>query len=163
MPLPLYVCTKGFIAPSFQFCMFLRSKSTLLYGLLSPGALSPENSGALNLKNEFVLLYDDRPLKENQNSDRHNFTRVVEEKNKRFKWGNLWGRFTLTDEEGGLIFSSARIFSCCTVGWVDIGTRTKVPLKFVAYLSKTTKINEKSVLTQWPLHRWSQRFGSCTI
>jgi hypothetical protein len=36
----------------------------------------------------------------------------------------------------------------CTVGWVDIGTRTKVPLKFFAYLSKTTKINEKSVLTQ---------------
>jgi hypothetical protein len=36
----------------------------------------------------------------------------------------------------------------CTVGWVDIGTRTKVPLKFVTYLSKITKINEKSVLTQ---------------
>jgi hypothetical protein len=28
-------------------------------------------------------------------------------------------------------------------GWVDIGTRTKVPLKFVTYLSKITKINEK--------------------
>jgi hypothetical protein len=74
MPLPLYVYTKGFIASGFQFCMFLRSKSTLLYGLLSPGALPLENSGALNLKNEFVLLYDDRPLKENKNSDRHNFT-----------------------------------------------------------------------------------------
>jgi hypothetical protein len=36
----------------------------------------------------------------------------------------------------------------CTVGWVDIGTRTKVPLKFVTYLSKITKINEKSVLAQ---------------
>jgi hypothetical protein len=35
-----------------------------------------------------------------------------------------------------------------TVGWVDIGTRTKVPLEFVTYLSKITKINEKSVLTQ---------------
>jgi hypothetical protein len=35
-----------------------------------------------------------------------------------------------------------------TIGWVDIGTRTKVPLKFVTYLSKITKINEKSVLTQ---------------
>jgi hypothetical protein len=35
-----------------------------------------------------------------------------------------------------------------TVGWVDIETRTKVPLKFVTYLSKITKINEKSVLTQ---------------
>jgi hypothetical protein len=35
-----------------------------------------------------------------------------------------------------------------TLGWVDIGTRTKVPLKFVTYLSKITKINEKSVLTQ---------------
>jgi hypothetical protein len=46
-----------------------------------------------------------------------------------------------------------------TEGWVDIGTRTKVPLKFVTYLSKITKINEKSVLTQWPLHH----FGSCTI
>jgi hypothetical protein len=33
------------------------------------------------------------------------------------------------------------------VGWVDIGTSTKVPLKFVTYLSKITKINEKSVLT----------------
>jgi hypothetical protein len=31
------------------------------------------------------------------------------------------------------------------LGWVDIGTRTKVPLKFVTYLSKITKINEKSV------------------
>jgi hypothetical protein len=36
----------------------------------------------------------------------------------------------------------------CTIGWVDIGARTKVPLKFVTYLSKITKINEKSVLTQ---------------
>jgi hypothetical protein len=26
-----------------------------------------------------------------------------------------------------------------TLGWVDIGTRTKVPLKFVTYLSKITK------------------------
>jgi hypothetical protein len=39
-------------------------------------------------------------------------------------------------------------FSYCTVEWVDIGTRTKVPQGFVTYLSKTTKINEKSVLTQ---------------
>jgi hypothetical protein len=31
----------------------------------------------------------------------------------------------------------------CTVGWVDIGTRTKVPLRLVTYLSKVTKINEK--------------------
>jgi hypothetical protein len=38
----------------------------------------------------------------------------------------------------------------CTVGWVDIGIGTKipVPLRFVTYLSKVTKINEKSVLTQ---------------
>jgi hypothetical protein len=36
----------------------------------------------------------------------------------------------------------------CTLGWDDIGTRTKVPLRFVTYLSKLTKINEKSVLTQ---------------
>jgi hypothetical protein len=34
------------------------------------------------------------------------------------------------------------------LGWVDIGTRTKVPLRFVTYLSKVTEINEKSVLTQ---------------
>jgi hypothetical protein len=34
----------------------------------------------------------------------------------------------------------------CLVGWVDIGTRTKVPLRFVTYLSKVTKIDEKSVL-----------------
>jgi hypothetical protein len=30
------------------------------------------------------------------------------------------------------------------VGWVDIETGTKVPLRFVTYLSKVTKINEKS-------------------
>jgi hypothetical protein len=36
----------------------------------------------------------------------------------------------------------------CRVGWVDIGTGTKVPLRFVTYLSKVTKINEKSGLTQ---------------
>jgi hypothetical protein len=36
----------------------------------------------------------------------------------------------------------------CTVGWVDIGTRTKVPLRFVTFISKVMKINEKSVLTQ---------------
>jgi hypothetical protein len=35
-----------------------------------------------------------------------------------------------------------------TVGWVDIGTRTKLALRFVTYLSKVTKINGKSVLTQ---------------
>jgi hypothetical protein len=31
----------------------------------------------------------------------------------------------------------------CTVGWVDIGTRRKVPLRFVTYLSKVMKIDEK--------------------
>jgi hypothetical protein len=36
----------------------------------------------------------------------------------------------------------------CTLGWVDIGTGTKVLLRFVTHLSKVTKINEKSVLTQ---------------
>jgi hypothetical protein len=35
-----------------------------------------------------------------------------------------------------------------TIGWVDIRTRTKVPLRFVIYLSKVTKINEKRVFTQ---------------
>jgi hypothetical protein len=34
------------------------------------------------------------------------------------------------------------------VGWVDIGTGTKVPLRFVTYISNVTKINEKSVLAQ---------------
>jgi hypothetical protein len=34
------------------------------------------------------------------------------------------------------------------VGWVDVGTRTKVPLRLVTYLSKVTKITEKSVMTQ---------------
>jgi hypothetical protein len=33
----------------------------------------------------------------------------------------------------------------CIIGWVDIGTRTKVPLRFVTYLSKVTKINKNSV------------------
>jgi hypothetical protein len=36
----------------------------------------------------------------------------------------------------------------CTIGWVDIGTRIKVPLRFVTYLSKIMKIIENSVLTQ---------------
>jgi hypothetical protein len=36
----------------------------------------------------------------------------------------------------------------CTVGWVDIGIGTKVPLRCVTSLSKVAKINEKSVLTQ---------------
>jgi hypothetical protein len=31
----------------------------------------------------------------------------------------------------------------CTIGWVDIGTRTKVLLRFVTYLTKATKINKK--------------------
>jgi hypothetical protein len=34
------------------------------------------------------------------------------------------------------------------LGWVDIGTRTKVPLRCVTYLSKVTRIDDKSVLTQ---------------
>jgi hypothetical protein len=34
------------------------------------------------------------------------------------------------------------------IGWVDIGIGTKEPLRIVTYLSKVTKINEKSVLTQ---------------
>jgi hypothetical protein len=33
----------------------------------------------------------------------------------------------------------------CIVGWVDIGIGTKVPLRFVTYLSKVKKINEKSL------------------
>jgi hypothetical protein len=35
-----------------------------------------------------------------------------------------------------------------TVGWVDIRTGTKVPMRFVTWLSKVAKINEKSVLIQ---------------
>jgi hypothetical protein len=34
------------------------------------------------------------------------------------------------------------------IGWVDMGTGTKVPMRFVTNLSKVTKINEKSVLIQ---------------
>jgi hypothetical protein len=49
----------------------------------------------------------------------------------------------------------------CTVGWVDIGTRTKVPLGFVTYLSKVTKLTKKCfdpvtasslVKTFWVMH-----------
>jgi hypothetical protein len=36
----------------------------------------------------------------------------------------------------------------CRLGWFDIRIGTKTPLRFVTYLSKVTKINEKSVLTQ---------------
>jgi hypothetical protein len=39
-------------------------------------------------------------------------------------------------------------YTTSTLGWIDIGTGTKVPLRFVTYLSKVMKINEKSVLTQ---------------
>jgi hypothetical protein len=31
----------------------------------------------------------------------------------------------------------------CTVGWVDIGTVARVPLKFVVDLKKVGKINQK--------------------
>jgi hypothetical protein len=64
----------------------------------------------------------------------------------------------------GFLLTEARMVQCCiipaaaqdglrhqdvrTLGWVDIGTRTKVPLGFVTYISKITKINKKSVLTQ---------------
>jgi hypothetical protein len=48
----------------------------------------------------------------------------------------------------------------CIVGWVDIGTGTKVPLRFVTYLSKVTKITKK---THLPLHHWLKHFESCTI
>jgi hypothetical protein len=36
----------------------------------------------------------------------------------------------------------------CALGWVDIGSGTKVPLRFVTHLSKVTKIKGKIVLTQ---------------
>jgi hypothetical protein len=32
-----------------------------------------------------------------------------------------------------------------TLGWVDIGTRTKVPPRFVAFLAKVPKIGTKKV------------------
>jgi hypothetical protein len=35
-----------------------------------------------------------------------------------------------------------------TLGWVDIATRTKVPLRFVTYLSKVSETDEKNVLKQ---------------
>jgi hypothetical protein len=53
------------------------------------------------------------------------------------------------------------IVQYCTLGWVDIGIGTKVPLRFVTYLSKVTKINEKCfdpltnsslVKTCWVMH-----------
>jgi hypothetical protein len=45
-------------------------------------------------------------------------------------------------------YSSVKYCNAWTIGWIDIRTGTKVPLRFVTYLSKVTKINEKSVLTQ---------------
>jgi hypothetical protein len=36
----------------------------------------------------------------------------------------------------------------CILGWVDIGTRTKVPLRVVTYLSKVSETDEKNVLKQ---------------
>jgi hypothetical protein len=32
-------------------------------------------------------------------------------------------------------------------------------MRFVTYLSTVTKISEKSVMTQCPLHHWSNHFG----
>jgi hypothetical protein len=65
----------------------------------------------------------------------------------------------------GLKWCGVKILSntFCIIGWVDIGTRTKLPRRFVTYLSKVTKINNKSVLIQWPLHHLSKHFGSRTI
>jgi hypothetical protein len=40
------------------------------------------------------------------------------------------------------------VYIVYTVGWVDIGTSSKAPLRFVTCLSKVAKINEKRVLTQ---------------
>jgi hypothetical protein len=34
-------------------------------------------------------------------------------------------------------------FPYCAVGWVGIGTGTKVPLRFITYFSKVTKINKE--------------------
>jgi hypothetical protein len=42
---------------------------------------------------------------------------------------------------------NSKVLIYCTIGWVDIGIGTKVPLGFVTYLSKVKKMNEKSVLT----------------
>jgi hypothetical protein len=57
------------------------------------------------------------------------------------------------------LFYSVSVYG---VGWVDIGTGTKVPLRFVTCLSKVTKINENKcfdpvtssslVKTFWDMH-----------
>jgi hypothetical protein len=41
--------------------------------------------------------------------------------------------------------------ACYAVGWVDIRTRTEVPLRFVVYLAKVSKIDEKMF---WPSDRF---------
>jgi hypothetical protein len=45
-------------------------------------------------------------------------------------------------------YAGIQYIQYCGLGWVDIGIGTKVPSGSVTYLSKVTKINEKSVLTQ---------------
>jgi hypothetical protein len=37
------------------------------------------------------------------------------------------------------------VLRACTLGWVDIGTRTTVPLRNVIYLSKVSEIDEKKM------------------
>jgi hypothetical protein len=46
-----------------------------------------------------------------------------------------------------ITFSHYSIWGHCRVGWVDIGTRTKVPMRFVTYLSKVMKWTKKVF---WP-------------
>jgi hypothetical protein len=38
--------------------------------------------------------------------------------------------------------------SHCTVGWVDIGTRARVPLRFVVYLKKGRENDKKLVFSR---------------
>jgi hypothetical protein len=44
----------------------------------------------------------------------------------------------------------------CTVGWVDIGTSTWVPLEFIHFYVKVLKTAIKSFLVKWPFEERGQ-------
>jgi hypothetical protein len=47
----------------------------------------------------------------------------------------------------GVVFSSEHGKIYCTVGWVDIGTRARVPLRIVVYLQKSRENDKKLVFS----------------
>jgi hypothetical protein len=51
----------------------------------------------------------------------------------------------------------------CALGWVDIGTRTWVPLECIHFYVKVPKTAIKSFLVKWPFEERSFFLGSGTL